>query len=151
MKRALLAALPAVLALGLVACGDDDDSPTTAAETTTPTEETEGSDATLPGGVTVPDLGSVLPGGSLPDFSIPDLSIPDLGSVLPGGSLPEFSIPDLGTLPTNAEEILASVFPNLNEDQLACLVDELGGELDPSRVPDLMETCDIAPGDLIPG
>jgi hypothetical protein len=142
MKRALLAALPAVLAIGLVACGDDDDSPTTAAETTTTTatEETEGSDITLPGGVTVPDLGSVLPGGSLPD----------LGSILPGGSLPDLSIPDLGSVP-NAEEILASVFPNLSEDQLACLVDELGGELDPSRVPDLMETCDIAPGDLIPG
>src|SRR4051794_1803230 len=109
MKRALLAVLPAVLAVGLVACGDDDDSPTTASPTVTTTtpEATTGAVPTLPGGITVPDLGSILPGGSLPDLG----SIPDLGSLLPGGSLPELSIPDLGSLPTNAEEILKSVFP----------------------------------------
>jgi hypothetical protein len=141
MKRALLAALPAVLVLGLVACGDDDDAPTTV-ENTTPTvgsaepdttTEDELSDLTLPGGITVPDLGSVLPGGSLPDFTIPDFSIPDL------------------SLPENAEEILRSVFPNLDDEQLSCLVDELGGDLDPSRVPDLMDQCGIEPSDLIPG
>jgi hypothetical protein len=141
MKRALIAAIPAVLVLGLVACGDDDDAPTTV-ENTTPsvgseepdTTDDELSDLTLPGGITVPDLGSVLPGGSLPDFTIPgDLSIPDL------------------SLPENAEEILRSVFPNLDDDQLSCLVDELGGDIDPSRVPDLMNQCGIDPSDLIPG
>ena len=141
MKRALLAALPAVLVLGLVACGDDDDAPTTV-ENTTPTvdsaapgntDEDDLSDLTLPGGITVPDFGSVLPGGSLPDFSIPDFSIPD------------FSIPE------NAEEILSSVFPNLDDEQLNCLLDELGGDIDPSRVPDLMDQCGIDPSDLIPG
>jgi hypothetical protein len=136
MKRALLAALPAmvpaVLALGLVACGDDDDSPTTASPTATTPSATEGSTEaapTLPGGITIPDLGSILPGGSLPDFSIPDL----------------------GSLPTNAEEILRSVFPKLSDDQLQCLLDNLGGNIDPSKVPALIQECDISPGDLIPG
>ncbi len=152
MKRALLAVLPAVLALGLVACGDDDDSPTTAGNstaatvtnTTTPsvTDDTiSGDQITLPGGGTIPDLGSILPGGSLPDLS----------DILPGGSLPDISIPDLGSLPTNAEEILRSVFPKLTDDQLNCLVDNLGGQLDPTKVPALIQECDISPSDLIPG
>jgi hypothetical protein len=152
MKRAaLLAALPAVLALGLVACGDDDDSPstvqspstventsrTTAAEPGTTTDE--GGDVTLPGGVTIPEnIGSLLPGGSLPDLS--NLTIPD-----------NLSIPDLGSLPENAREILRSTFPNLSDEQLDCIIDEFGGELDPSRITDVMDQCGIEPRDLIPG
>ena len=148
MKRALLAALPAVLALGLVACGDDDDSPSTVentSRTTTaePATTAEGGDVTLPGGVTIPEnLGSLLPGGSLPDLG--DISIPDI-------SIPDLSIPDLGSLPTNAKEILRSVFPKLDDDQLDCLVDELGGDLDTSRITDVMDKCGIKAGDLIPG
>jgi len=147
MKRALLAALPAVLALGLVACGDDDDSPstventtaTTTRSTTDDTVDDEGGEVTLPGGVTIPEnIGSMLPGGTLPDLS--EISIPD-----------NLSIPDLGSLPTNAREILRSAFPDLSDDQVDCLVDELGGDLDPSRITDLMDQCGIEPGDLIPG
>ena len=84
MKRALLAALPAVLALGLVACGDDDDSPSTVGTPPrrplvpppTTRSRDEGGEVTLPGGVTIPEnIGSLLPGGTLPDLS--GISIPD--------------------------------------------------------------------------
>jgi hypothetical protein len=146
MKRVLLAAaLPAVLGLGLVACGDDDNSPTTANTTASATQPTtvrtsetngteEGSDITLPGGVTIPDLGSILPGGSLPNLSLPDISIPELGS-----------------LPTNAESILKSVFPKLDDQQLQCLVDNLGGSADMSRITSLLDKCNIDMNDLVPG
>ena len=149
MKRALIAVLPAVLAVGLLACGDDDDNdtPSTATtrtttattrsgtgETETTTGSSDGSELTLPGGMTVPDLGSILPGGSLPNLSLPDISIPDLGS-----------------LPVNAEEILKSIFPNLSDDQVSCLVDKLGGQIDTSKILAEIQSCGIDPSDLSPG
>jgi hypothetical protein len=148
MKRALLVLLPAVLAVGLVACGDDDDNtPSTAgtttatttatrrtSETETTTDSSEEPDFTLPGGITVPDLGSIFPGGSIPDISIPDISIPDLGS-----------------LPTNVDEILKSIFPNLTDDQVTCLADKLGGKIDTSKILSEIQSCGIDPSDLSPG
>jgi hypothetical protein len=143
MKRALLALLPAVLAVGLVACGDDDDntpsSATTRTTTATPSggsESTGSSDETvptLPGGVTLPDLGSILPGGSLPNLSLPDISIPELGS-----------LPD-------AEQILKSIFPGLTDDQASCLADKLGGQVDTSKILAEIQSCGINLRDLQPG
>ncbi len=153
MKRALLAVLPAVLAVGLVACGDDDDNApstvttktTTATSSTsessetnsateTSTESSEDTALTLPGGGTVPDLGSILPGGSLPNLSLPDISIPDLGS-----------------LPVDAEQILKSIFPNLTDDQISCLADKLGEKIDTSKILSEIQSCGIDPSDLSPG
>jgi len=161
MKRALLAAVPAVLVIGLVACGDDDDNTavvttSAATNTTTPSTATESatapttslatattgtsatagsSDITLPGGVTLPDLGSILPGGSLPNLSIPDISIPDLGSALP-----------------NVEETLKKVFPQLTDDQASCLAEHLSGSnMSMSAITAVMDDCNIDVRDLIPG
>jgi hypothetical protein len=144
MKRALLALLPAVLAVGLVACGDDDDNTPSSATTRTTTatsrggsesETSEGSELTLPGGGTVPDLGSIFPGGSLPDISLPNVTIPELGS-----------------LPVNVESILRSIFPNLTDDQISCLSDKLGGaKLDTSKILSELESCGIDRSDLLPG
>jgi len=140
MKRALLAVLPAVLTVGLLACGDDDDNtPSTATTRTTSsesreTDETETtSDLTLPGGVTLPG-GTILPGGSLPNLS-----------------LPEFSIPDVGSLPVNVEEVLKSIFPDLTDDQVSCLADKLGGQIDTSKILAEIQSCGIDPSDLRPG
>ena len=135
MKRALILAAPLVLTLGLVACGDDDDddAPDTTATADTETESTATDRTLLPGGTVLPGGtilpgGTVLPGGSLP--TIPDLSMPDLS---------ELSIPE------NAGELLQQIFPNLDDSQIDCLIDALGGDVDPSRVPSAIQECDIAP------
>ena len=152
MKRAaLLAALPAVLALGLVACGDDDDSVSTepASVTTTPREGSVEislpditvpditipsdlsipSDFTLPGGITIPEnIGSILSNISIPDLS--NISIPDLPT---GISVPNSLL----------EQILRGALPNITDDQIDCVIDELGGKLDLQRLPDIAKTCDI--------
>jgi hypothetical protein len=148
MKRALLAALPAVLALGLVACGDDDDSVSTEpASTTTPREGSI--EISIPD-VSIPDI-------TIPDISIPDITLPggitipeNIGSVLSNISIPDLSnisIPDLPTgisVPTSLlEQILRGALPNITDDQIDCVIDELGGELDLQRLPDIAETCDI--------
>ena len=146
MKRALILAAPAVLALGLVACSDDDDdSPdATTEETTDDTTSTDDTatddrddtdDTLLPGGTVVPGGtlvpgGTVLPGGTLP--TIPEISIPDI------------SIPD-------AEEMLGQIFPNLDEDQIDCLAEEVGPDIDVSQVMDVLDECNIDPADLQPG
>jgi hypothetical protein len=144
MKRALLLAAPAVLVLGLVACGDDDDdSPdTTAAETTEP-EDTSTDDTTTDG--TEGEL--TIPGISIPDISIPDISIPDFS--IPDFSIPDISIPDI-SIP-NAEEILGQIFPKLDDDQVDCLADEVGRDIDVSRIMQLLDECNIDPSDLQPG
>jgi len=153
MKRALIAALPAVFVLGLVACGDDDDAVTTepdSATTTTTERETDSTDRST---VTLPDLSDVtIPDISLPsDFTLPGgITIPDLGSVLPGGTLPDLSgisIPDLPTgisVPSALlEQILRGAIPNITDDQIDCVIDELGGKLDLQRLPDIAQTCEI--------
>ena len=137
MKRALVAVLPAVLALGLVACGDDDDAPDTV-----PVTADEGAgDVTLPGG------------GTLPDITMPDITMPDI--TLPGGStLPDFSdvtMPDLSNISVPEgmiENLLRDALPQLSDEQVSCLADELGNNLDLSRVPEIAETCDIDAADV---
>jgi hypothetical protein len=152
MKRALIAALPAILAFGLVACGDDDDSVSTEPGSVTTTTERESE--TDRSSVTLPDLSDVtIPDISLPsDFTLPGgITIPEnIGSLLPGGTLPDFSgisIPDLPTgisVPTALlEQILRGAIPNITDDQIDCVIDELGGKLDLQRLPDIAETCEI--------
>jgi hypothetical protein len=144
MKRALLVALPAVLAVGLVACGDDDDNTSATASNTTTVSATEpttsgtsesagGGGVTLPGGGTL-DLGSILPGGSLPDLSVPDLSIPDLGSLVP-----------------QMEDVLRRTFPKLTDDQVSCLAEHMQGQVSMSQITSMMSECNIDVQDLIPG
>src|SRR3954471_20250657 len=74
MKRALIAALPAILAFGLVACGDDDDSVSTEPGSVTTTTEREAeTDSTDRSPVTLPDLSD----DTLPDISLPsDFTLP---------------------------------------------------------------------------
>jgi hypothetical protein len=148
VKRFLATIAVPVAALGLVACGDDDDDEpdgTTAesVEDTEPTDGTEGTDDTedgtdgTSGNITLPDIsgpGGTLPGGitipSLPDISIPDISVPDMN------------------------EILTQIFPNLSEEQVSCLSDALGDvgtDIDPNQVMDLFDDCDIDPSDILGG
>jgi len=154
MKRALIVALPAILAFGLVACGDDDDSVSTEPGSVTTTTERESETDSTDRSVTLPDLSDVtIPDISLPsDFTLPGgITIPEnIGSLLPGGTLPDFSgisIPDLPTgisVPTALlEQILRGAIPNITDDQIDCVIDELGGKLDLQRLPDIAETCEI--------
>jgi hypothetical protein len=149
MKRALIAALPAVLALGLVACGDDDDAVTTepgSATTNARPETDRTTDITIPDNITIPDL-------SLPsDFTLPGgITIPEnLGSILSNISIPDLSNISIPELPTGIsipsgllEQILRGAIPNITDDQIDCVVDELGGKLDLQRLPDIAETCEI--------
>lgn len=74
----------------------------------------------------------------------PDDLVPDMGAV---------SIPDLSdvSIPDNMDEVFAQVFPNLDAEQIDCLVAELGGDFDMTRAAELTETCNIDPADLQPG
>jgi hypothetical protein len=126
-----VAALPAVLALGLVACGDDDDTPETV-PASSETEATGGGDVTLPGGSTLPDIS--LPDISLPDISLPDISVPDLSDI----SVPEGLI----------EDALRNVLPDLSDEQISCLADGLETDFDLQRVQELAESCDIDLADV---
>ena len=187
MKRAFALLAPAVLVVGLVACGDDDDSPdattadtevTTTAETTTevtaPTSSTddEGTDAEGSTGDADSDLmAQVFPnlsrdqidcvtdqvGSADPaDIAAQARQIAEDCDIDPADLTPDMSaisIPDLGdiSVPGNMKEIMSQVFPNLDEDQIDCLVDELGGDFDPSKAAQLADTCNIDPSDLTPG
>jgi|HigsolmetaAR202D_1030399.scaffolds.fasta_scaffold46619_2 hypothetical protein len=146
MKRALLLAAPAVLALGLVACGDDDDDTPETTEPTATTSETGGDD-------TAPDLS--IPEITVPDISIPDISLPDIS--LPDISIPDFSIPDFTipeiSLPAEAQgivrQVLQQMFPRLDEDQIICLSQAFdGGTLDIERLQSIAEECNLDPADL---
>jgi hypothetical protein len=139
MRRALILA-PLALALSLAACGDDDDDPADTASASTKPETTEG------GGITVPDIS--IPDISIPDISIPDITIPDIS--LPDISIPDISIPDV-SLPENADELFRQVFPNLDDDQIDCLVENMSGDIDVSVVTELLDECNIDPQDLLPG
>ena len=134
MRRTLPLLVVAAVALGVTGCGDDDDdTPETTAtgEDTTPdtedqTADTEDSgddsdgEGTLPGGVTLPD-GVTIPDISIPDFSIPDISLPDI-------SIPEVSLPDQETI----EQIIESIFPGLDAEQIECVAEQFAEEFDPS-------------------
>lgn len=142
MKRALLLAAPAVLALGLVACGDDDDDAPDSTDATeeTATEETATDDTstedTSGGDITVPDI------------SIPDISIPDI--TLPGGTLPtSISLPEEAS--EIFEQVLTDTFPNLDAEQVSCLAEAFQGEIDLSQIQSVAEDCGIDPADLQPG
>ena len=150
MKRSLaLLAIP-LFALGLVACGDDDDEPDSTTATsvdgtlsTDDTDDTAGTDDTS-GDITLPDVSLpdiTVPGGTLPGgITIPDLSLPDI-------SLPDVSVPDMN-------EILTQIFPNLSEEQVSCLSDALGDvgtDIDPNQVMDLFDDCNIDPSDILGG
>ena len=74
--------------------------------------------------MTIPDISAA--GHHDPrHLDLPDISLPDI-------SLPDISIPDI-SLPDNASELFAEIFPNLDEDQIDCLVENLQGEIRPER------------------
>jgi hypothetical protein len=129
VKRALVLAAPLALVLGLGACGDDDDEPdTTESDVTAPADEE--TDVTLD--VSIPDI-------SLPDISLPDLTLPE-----------DITIPDI-SISGSAEDIVRQIFPNLDDEQVSCLVDAMGTDIDPSQVMDLLDDCNINVSDLAPG
>jgi Tfp pilus assembly protein PilW len=186
MKRAFALLAPAVLVVGLVACGDDDDSPdATTADTEATTDETttegteatsstegEGTDAEGSTGDAESDMmAQVFPNlsrdqidclveqaGDITEAMDPSQAqqIAEDCDIDPADLTPDMSaisIPDLGdiSVPGNMNEIMSQVFPNLDEDQIDCLVDELGGDFDPSKAAQLADTCNIDPSDLTPG
>ena len=72
--------------------------------------------------------------------------MPDLSDL----SIPDFSVPD--SVPTEMlEQVLRTVLPDLDDEQIDCVVDELGGSLDLQRLPEIAETCGIDAGDITPG
>jgi hypothetical protein len=142
----------AAAALALAGCGDDDDDGGGEAADTLPGGVTVPEDVTVPAislpDITVPDIS--LPDISLPDISLPDISLPDIS--LPDISLPDISIPDISLPDQDAmERIIASIFPNLNEEQISCLAEAFGENFDPSEAAQLAEDCDIEASDLQPG
>jgi hypothetical protein len=148
VKRSLaLLAIPFV-AIGLVACGDDDDNAVgTTGSTAASSVQSTASEPTI---ATTPDSaagGETLPGEiSLP--SLPDITLP--GGItlpsLPNVSLPDVSVPDLAT-------ILHNTFPNLSDEQVDCLDTALGDvtNLNISEVMDKIGQCDISISDLTGG
>jgi hypothetical protein len=183
MKRALALLAPAVLALGLVACGDDDDS----TDTTTTIESV--TDATTDATVTEPTIG----GDDDATGSTADLDTSALGQIFPNlddeqvrcladrisdvteamdpsqaqaiaeecdidpadltPDMSAISIPDISglSIPDNMAEMMQQVFPGLSEEQVTCLVDELGSDFDVQKAQQVAETCNIDPSDLAPG
>ncbi|MET0460973.1 MAG: hypothetical protein ABW195_17110 [Ilumatobacteraceae bacterium] len=147
MKRALVLVLP-LLALGLVACGDDDDAPDVTSGATGPDVTTDGSSPDL----TLPDL-------SIPDLSIPDISLPDNLTLPDNITIPDFSIPDLSipdlSIPENGADLLAQMFPKLDDEQIDCLLDAAGditgSTADQSAVLDYLDQCNVEAADLVPG
>ena len=87
MKRALVLVLP-LLAIGLVACGDDDDSPDVTAGVTTPE-------------VSTPDV-------TTPDLTLPDLSIPEDGAELLSQLFPKLDDEQIDCLLDAAGDITGS-------------------------------------------
>jgi hypothetical protein len=145
MKRALILAVPLVLAVA--ACGDDDDdeSPDTSAtitetitETTLATEITS-TDDTVDDDATEDTDDSLLPGGTL----LPGGSVLPGGTILPGGTV----LPG-GSLPIEAQDVIRRIFPNLDDDQVSCLAENLGTDTDPSDVLALLDECNIQVSDL---
>jgi hypothetical protein len=115
MKRALALLAPAVLVVGLVACGDDDDSP----DTTTATEAT--TDATASDATTAATDGDDTDAGGSGDDA--------------------------------ADETMRQIFPNLDGDQIDCLVEQVGDfteSIDQAQAQAIAAECDIDPADLVP-
>jgi hypothetical protein len=186
MKRALALLAPAVLVVGLVACGDDDDSPdtTTATETTESQPDDTEADATDTAPTT--DSGDTEAGGSVADSELLGQIFPNLNrdqieclvdeigdsakaldpaqaqaaadacDIDPDDLVPDMSavsIPDLAgvSVPENMDELIGQVFPDLDDEQVSCLVDAIGDDFDASKAAQLADDCNIDPADLVPG
>ena len=116
MQRALALLAPALLVVGLVACGDDDDD---SPDTTTATEATTD--------VTTADVTTPATEGEETDA---------------GGSVDEA-----------ATETMRQIFPNLSDDQVDCLVeqvDDFTDAIDQAQAQAIAAECDIDPADLVP-
>jgi hypothetical protein len=190
MKRALALLAPAVLTIGLVACGgDDDDSPDTTAATVESTDEGT-TDETLDATITAPtiagddddtagaggDIDTDTLGQIFPDLDDDQLScladrvggvteamdptqaqaIADECDIDPADLTPDMSaisIPDMSgvSIPDNMDEMMQQAFPGLTDQQVSCLVDQLGDDFDVAKAQQVAETCDIEPSDLTPG
>jgi hypothetical protein len=63
------------------------------------------------------------------------------------------SLPDLSdvSIPENMDEMMQQVFPGLSDEQVTCLVEQLGADFDIAKAQQLTETCNIDPADLTPG
>lgn len=139
MKRALLLVVPI---LALVACSDDDDAPEVTSADVTSTD------------VATPEVSA--PERTEPELTLPDdISIPDDITIPDDISIPDnISIPDL-SMPENAGELIGRMFPQLDEEQIDCLVDaaeELGGEVtDQGQLLDYLDECNIDASDLLGG
>ena len=189
MKRALALLAPAVLALGLVACGDDDDDTpdtteasvetideVTTAATTDVTETaatTSDGDETGAGGSVDADdtLQRIFPNLTDEEISCLGDRVDDLTAtqdpaeaqaiaeecgIDPADLDPDMSaisLPDMSgvSVPDNMDEMMQRVFPGLTDEQVSCLVDELGADFDVEKAQQVAETCDIEPADLAPG
>ena len=160
MKRALILALPLVLAVG--ACGDDDDdgADTTATvtetavatETSAATEPSAATEATSSDDTTADDSTAgtdddLLPGGTI----LPGGSILPGGTLLPGGTIPDLSIPE--RVENELRDALAAT--GLTDEQIDCLIEQFdigsGQVPDISDMPEFFEQCDINLADLAPG
>ena len=121
MQRALALLAPALLVVGLVACGDDDDD---SPDTTTATEAT--TDATS---------ADVTTSATSDDDATDDTDA--------GGSTDDAA----------AKDTMAQIVPNLDGDQIDCLVQQVSDftdAIDPSQAQAIAAECDIDPADLVP-
>jgi hypothetical protein len=181
MKRALALLAPAVLTIGLVACSsDDDDSPTTTDAAVATTESTTESttEATVTAPTTAGDDEETGAGGSVDDDDtlrrvFPDLSddqlsclsdsVGDVTETLDPSQAqaiaeecnidPADLTPDVSglSIPDNMGEMMQQVFPGLSDEQVSCLVEQLGDDFDIAKAQRVAETCNIDPSDLTPG
>jgi hypothetical protein len=116
MQRALALLAPALLVVGLVACGDDDDD---SPDTTTATEATT-------------------------DVTTAEVTTPatDAEDTDAGGSIDE-----------DQTDTMRQIFPNLDGDQIDCLVeqvDDFTDAIDQAQAQAIAAECDIDPADLVP-
>lgn len=55
------------------------------------------------------------------------------------------------SIPDNMAEMMQQVFPGLSDEQVSCLVEQLGDDFDVAKAQQVAETCNIDPSDLTPG
>jgi hypothetical protein len=156
VKRPLAVLTIPLAVLGFVACGDDDDdnTGTTTATTVSATEpvETTADTTAETTAETAGDTGDTGGGATLP--SLPDISLPDI--TLPGGitlpSLPNVTLPDVSDIEEQVKQQFVQL--GMTEEQAQCLVDKIdlsSGQIpDLSSIMDLLGECDINLGDLNP-
>jgi hypothetical protein len=157
VKRPLAVLTIPLAVLGFVACGDDDDDNTgtttaTTVSATEPVETTAETTAATTAETTAETTGDTGGGATLP--SLPDISLPDI--TLPGGitlpSLPNITLPDVSEIEEQVKQQFVQL--GMTEEQAQCLVDKLdlsSGQMpDLSSIMDLLGECDINLGDLNP-